>query len=521
MSDRVKLEQKLMLMQALTERRASDPLRLWQPHAKQRQFIESVLGSECYENWALWANRAGKTDVGAYCGSHLARFGLPDNDIRPSLGSSTVVWDRATSGWVVALTSRMNRDVIQPKYFDNGFVPAGSSHRPFIPDREIEKDGWRVSDQVLKLKNGSIIGFKAVADGRATFQGAGKDWIHYDEEPDKQVYIESTLRIEAGRRLRIFGTCTLLPPEGQIGGVTWVYSDIAKPILDGKPSKAKIFQASIYDNTHLPPEEIALLESKYPEGSTERRIRLDGELLPGLTGSRAYAAFHYGVHVTEQLGLERRRPLCWTLDFNVSPMVSLIGQRSGRVFRVVKELILEEGSVSEMGQLFRNTYPTHGSELWVFGDSTGKWRDGQTAKSDYHLLLAELRGYGVPIKLRVGETNPRVPDRVNAVNRALRDEYGEIGVQIDPSCVELIADLEGVLRDPKGGIKKTYNPDDSYCRRTHTSDALGYWIAREQPVMASALRSSDRMRDTGGSHGHPTMKLPGYNFGSRNALSER
>lgn len=505
---RVLLEQKLQVMQALLERRSSDPMRLWTPHAKQLEFIESVLGSECYENWALWANRAGKTDVGAYCGSHLARFGLPDSDVRPAIGPSTVVWDRATSGWVVALTSRMNRDVVQPKYFENGFVPAGSSHRPFIPEREIEKDGWRVSDQVLKLKNGSIIGFKAVADGRATFQGAGKDWIHYDEEPEKQVYTESTLRIEAGRRLRIFGTCTLLPPEGQIGGVTWVYTEIAKPILDGKPSRVRIFQASIYDNTHLPTEEIALLEAKYPEGSTERRIRLDGELLPGLTGSRAYGAFHYGIHVVENMGLESRRPLCWALDFNVAPMVSIIGQRSGRIFRVLRELILEEGSVSDMGKLFRSTYPSHRAELWVFGDSTGKWRDGQTAKTDYALLLGELRGYNVPVKLRVPETNPRVPDRVNAVNRALRDEYGEIGVQIDPSCEELIADLEGVLRDPKGGIKKTHNPDDIYARRTHTSDALGYWIAHEQPVTSGSLSPHPRDKRSGPSK----MKLPSYAF---------
>lgn len=425
--------------------------------------------------------------MGAYCGSHLARFGLPDSDVKPALGSSSVVWDRATSGWVVALTSRMNRDVVQPKYFDNGFVPAGSSHRPFIPDREIVKDGWKVSDQVLKLKNGSIIGFKSIADGRPTFQGAGKDWIHFDEEPEITCYKEATLRVEAGRRLRIFGTCTLLPPEGQIGGVTWVYTERAKPFLDGKPCDWQIFQASIYDNHHLPPEEIRLLEAKYPEGSVERRIRLDGELLPGLSGARAYGAFFYAVHVGELPPIEPRRPLCWTLDFNVDPMVSLVGQKVGKIFQVHRELILEPGSVSEMGRLFRDEYPSHRAEIWVFGDSTGKNRDGQTAKSDYQLLLSELRGYPVPVKLRVPEANPRVPDRVNALNRALRDEYGEIGIQVSPNCVELIADLEGVLRDPRGGIKKTYNSDDPYFRRTHTSDALGYWVAHLQPVTSEPI----------------------------------
>lgn len=508
-------ERQLLLLQAQAERRRTDPLFTWEPHHKQRLFIQDVLGSEYYENWALWANRAGKTDVGAYCGAHLARFGLPDNEIKPSVGPSAVVYDRATSGWVVALTSRMNRDVTQPKYFDNGFSPAGSSHAPFIPARELvggsTADGWRVSDQVLKLKNGSIIGFKSVADGRETFQGAGKDWIHFDEEPPQLIYNEATIRIEAGRRLRVFGTCTLLPPEGQVGGVTWVYTEKAKPYLDGKPTTWKIHQASIYDNPHLLSAEVALLEAKYPESSTERRIRLDGELLPGISGARAYGAFHYGLHVRDTRPVEPRRPLCWMLDFNVEPMVSLVGQRIGRIFYVYRELILEEGSIPEMGRYFRSEYPSHQAELWVYGDSTGKNRDAQTAKSDYAVLFNELRGYPVPIRGKVPDSNPRVPDRINAVNRALKDESGEIGVEIDPSCVELIADLEGVLRDPKGGLKKTFNKSDPYIRRTHTSDAFGYWVAYEQPVTSEPLgvKRETQARLT------TSFKPPSYSFTQR------
>lgn len=500
------LEKKALFMQALAERRANDPLFLWQPHPKQREFINSVLGRECYLNLALWANRSGKTDSFAFVVSKLARFGLPDEDIKPAIGSRTVVYDRATSGWAVALTSKMNRDVLQPKIFNNGFVPAGVGHPPFIPDREI--DEWRVSDQILKLKNGSIMGFKSCADGRETFQGAGKDYVGFDEEPPKPIYQEATIRVEAGRRLRVFMTCTLLPPEGQVGGVTWVYTELAKPYLDGKPVNCRVFQASIYDNPHLLSEEVALLEAKYPEGSVERRIRLDGELLPGLSGARAYGAFNYQMHVGDVGEIEPRRPLCWCLDFNVEPMVSLIGQRAGRVFKVFRELILEEGSAPEMGRWFRQEYPTHRAEIWVYGDATGKSRDVQTAKSDYQVLLNELRGYAVPIKLRVPDKNPDVPSRINAVNRALKDEYGEIGAQIAPSCVELIADLEGVLRDPKGGIRKTYNKSDPYVRRTHTSDAISYWIAYEQPVTNEPLGVRREVQSL--TRHDLRMKLPSY-----------
>jgi phage terminase large subunit-like protein len=500
---RSQLEEQYLLRQALVERRASDPLYTWQPHQKQQEFIDSVLGHDCFENWALWANRAGKSDAGAFCGSKMARFGIDPR--HPSIGPSIVAWDRATSGWVVSLDTPASRDVIQPKYFDNGFVPGSSTHAPFIPDREIQE--WRAGDQILKLKNGSIIGFKSCESGRKKFQGVERDWVHFDEEPPQEIYSECTIRIGAGKRLRIFGTCTLLPPEGILGGVTWVYTCIAKPVLDGKLSTARIFQASIYDNPHLPKEDIALLEAKYPEGSVERRIRLLGELLPGLSGARAYGAFIYNLHVHPLPPLEPRRPLCWTMDFNVEPMVSLVGQRAGRVFRIYRELILDEGNITDMAKWFRQEYPSHRAELWIYGDQTGTNRSGQTAQSYYDLIRAELRSYPVPYKVKLPPKNPSQPDRINAVNRALKDENGEIGVEIDPSCEELIADLEGVLRDRKGGIEKTYNSKDPYFRRTHTSDAFGYWVTYEQPVTSEPLGVK---REVQVSKQYRSIRMPRY-----------
>jgi phage terminase large subunit-like protein len=507
-SDRALLEEKVYLMELLAQRRQSDPLYTWQPHDKQRLVINSVLGNECYENWALWANRAGKSDAGAFCGAQMARFGVEPT--RPAIGPSAVVWDRATSGWVVSLDFPSSRDIIQPKYFDNGFVPAGATHAPFIPPHEIAD--WRVGDAILRLKNGSLIGFKSADSGRMKFQGTEKDWIHFDEEPPREIYVECTIRVGAGRRLRVFGTCTLLPPEGQVGGVTWVYTEIARPVLDGKLSTIRVWQASIYDNPYLPREDIARLEAKYPEGSIERRIRLNGELLPGLSGARAYGSFTRALHVGAVGELVWRRPLCWMLDFNVEPMVSLVGQRDAKLFRVHKELVMAEGNTIAMAEWFKECFPSHGAELWIFGDATGKSR-GQTGKSDYQLIMNVLRDYPVPVRRRVPEANPPVPDRINAVNRALKDERGEIGVLIDPTCEELIADLEGVLRDPRGGIRKTHNPKDPYYHRTHTSDAFGYWVTYEQPVTSEPIQS--RPTHQAPSQQVTTIPVPGYRWKRR------
>lgn len=506
------LEEKLAILEAIKQRRANDPVHLWLPHDKQRAFINSVLGNEYYENWAFWANRAGKSDAGALCGAKQARFGL-DNP-RPAIGPHVTVYDRATSGWVVSLDFPSSRDIIQPKYFDNGFVPAGSTHAPFIPDREIEgykgpgdrPSGWRVSDQVLRLKNGSIIGFKSADSGRKKFQGTERDWVHFDEEPPLDIYVECTLRVGA-RRLRVFGTCTLLPPEGQVGGVSWAFEKLIQPWQQKKLPGVQLFTASIYDNPHIPREDIARLEAKYPEGSLERRIRLNGELLPGLAGARAYAAFERSLHLKKLGPPEFRKPLCWMLDFNVQPMVSLIGQRVNGVFRVHKEIIQNPGSVIEMAYEFKRQYPTHGAEIWIYGDATGGHRDAQTGKSDYALLVGTLRDYPVPLRLRVPDRNPAVPDSINAVNRALKDEQGSINVEIDESCEDLPLDLENVLRDPHGGIKKTYNPKDPYFYRTHTSDSFRYWVSYEAPVTSEPLSSPRTVYQY---TGRTTIRMPQY-----------
>ncbi len=470
-------EQYLALLREAERRQADDPLADFTPHPKQKEFIDAVLDGKTRHAWFIASNRSGKSDAGSYIGSYFARYGNRANAKPDSYGKIQVT-DYATSGWVVSLDFPTSRDIIQPKYFDNGFVSPGS-HPPFIPDREIAE--WRVTDQVLKLKNGSIVGFKSSDSPRTKFQGTEKDWIHFDEEPPKGHFEECIIRV-GKRPLTIFATCTLLPPEGELGGVTWVFSEIIKPWQKGELPHVMLFGASIYDNPYIGREEIALLEAAYAPGSLMRRIRLDGEWLPGMLGARAYGNFDFMRHVREQPPPKDMYPLCWLFDFNVTPFISLVGTRDGSLFRIHKEYCLDGGTHSEMAQHFYQDFVGHRGEIWIYGDATGQNR-GQTGKTDYALVLNEIRKYNMIARLKVPSSNPHVPDRINAVNRALRNEQGVHMLEIDPSCKELIEDLEQVIRDPAGGIKKVHNPRDTYFRRTHASDALGYWIAFEQPVV--------------------------------------
>lgn len=470
-------ERVLRLETEAAERIQNDPWWKWIPHEKQRAFVEDVLSGTADEVWAFCANRTGKTDAGAWLAAGFARFGRNNPRYGP------VSDDYRNSGMIVSLDFPNSRDVVQPKIFNNKFG-ADPSHEPFIPDREIED--WSVTNQILKLKNGNIIAFKSCDAGALKLAGVARDWIMFDEPPPKGVYEESVIRIGGGRELLLFGACTLLPPEGNVGGISWMYEEKVKPWLRGETPTVHIHQMSVYDNPHLRKAEIERLERMYPPGSLQHRIRLDGELLPGLSGSRAYTSFDARVNVRPQnKNFALNRPLVWFMDFNVEPLCSGIGQYIGGRFHVLYEIVLEEGSIDAMLEAFHNLVPNPQHEIWIYGDASGNQRSHlvKNNNTSYRLLLKGMQQFKVPVRLKVPEANPAVSARINAVNNACRDiKDGMSRLEIDPECKELIADLEGVLRDNTGGIKKTSNRKDPYFRRTHISDGLGYWIAREAPV---------------------------------------
>ena len=417
-------EKEILYSKALLERREGDPLLTWEPTKDQAPFVESVMEGKKPENWYFGSNRSGKSDAGSYCGSKLARFGIPDAERKwvGAKGTGIETKSNATAGLVSGISFGSLRDTVQPKYFDNGFVPGSQTHAPFIPPHEIPKGGWRSSDKVLKLKNGSMIAFHSADAGRNAYAGGEYDWIHLDEEHPKEIYNEVGIRV-GGRKLRLFSTVTLLPPEGQAGGINWAYQDIVVPHRQGKLPHIGLFTGSPYNNPHISREEIAILESRYPEGSMQRRIRMNGELIAGLAGAVVYAAFDPALHVQPQPELTVHRPIAWCWDFNVEPLITLVGQRDGGMFRVKREFVMESGNIADMCQLFYDAFPGDRGEVWIYGDATSQRRSANVGVSDYTTILNYMRRFGLVVRLKLPLQNPPVRDRIAAMNQALKDEH--------------------------------------------------------------------------------------------------
>lgn len=86
------------------------------------------------------------------------------------------------------------------------------------------------------------------------------------------------------------------------------------------------------------------------------------------------------------------------------------------------------------------------------------------------------------VSFRIPSANPPVKDRINCVNAMLRNHAGQQRLYIYSQCKELIKDFEQVSwkTDPNGN--SLADVDKSNPMRTHASDAVGYYVAREFPM---------------------------------------
>lgn len=170
-------------------------------------------------------------------------------------------FNRPVEIWVGAHTADNLRDIVQEKLF--GGIGRDAFGTGWIPKSHIHQDGPRmmkgVNDVVdyvrVKHESGgwSILGFKTYKQGWVTWQGTGKDMVHFDEEPPQDVYAEGMTRTLERAGL---GMLTFTP----LSGVT----PLVRSFLDGAGGKFMI-NATWDDAPHLADEEKARLLEGLPK----------------------------------------------------------------------------------------------------------------------------------------------------------------------------------------------------------------------------------------------------------------
>ncbi len=187
---------------------------------------------------------------------------------------------------------------------------------------------------------------------------------------------------------------------------------------------------------------------------------------------RVYYAYSVERHQDKEITLKEELPIIICGDFNVDPCVWLLLQTDGTTVWVFDEVALRNTNTVEMARTFLARYQHHEAGTVVYGDAAGNARS-TTGKSDYALLF-EL---GLK-KQRIKRANPNVRDRVNSLNSMLENSNKEARLFHHPRCEYLRKDLECVVwKDGNAGINKSDSD------RTHASDALGYFIESEFPIL--------------------------------------
>jgi PBSX family phage terminase large subunit len=207
--------------------------------------------------------------------------------------------------------------------------------------------------------------------------------------------------------------------------------------------------ASTLDNPYLPQDYKDSLLAAYSQEQIDAYVH--GKFV-NLTQGRVYKDFNRDKHMM------KRETEGWEIaagqDYNVDANTVVIFAYTSKVIAVFDEIRLKNSGTYDMAEALKDKYPG----IKVMPDSTGSARKTSSSQSDHDIM--RQAGFQVLAPRK----NPPVRDRVNAVNRLLREERITFN-----NCPNLIMDMErNVWRN--GDIDKR-DPE-----QTHASDAIGYAI---------------------------------------------
>ncbi len=286
------VEKILKIESILKERKAKNKLLEYNSgkikHQKQLAFHKCPKKNR----WVFGGNRTGKTECGAVEVVYFARGCHPYRKI-----------EKATSGWVVSLSTQVQRDVAQSKilkYLNPDWIED-------IVMTSGRKDSYQngIIDYIL-VKNifGTIsrIGFKSCDQGREKFQGTSLDYVWFDEEPPYDIYAECRMRV-LDKFGDIFATMTPLK------GMTFVYDEIYLNRFNDENIWCEFI--SWDDNPFI--SEQAKKAMKSSMSSEELKSREHGEFLD--LGGRVYPEFDENVNVIEPFDI----PYDWQDKLSIDP----------------------------------------------------------------------------------------------------------------------------------------------------------------------------------------------------------
>jgi len=309
------------------------------------------------------------------------------------------------------------------------------------------------SELLVKLPNGAEIAIKG-SEQENNLRGAGIDMVCMEEYS----YIKPHVWEEI-----IYPMLTTTDGDALFIGTPNGYDHLydAYMLGQGKSMDWKSWQFTTVDGGFVPEKEIEKAKSMMDERAFRTEFLASFET----TGNRAAYNFDRQIHVKQTD--QRTGRLAYGIDFNVSAMSAVLIMEFSDSIHYLDEIRLTNSNTEEIAKEMKKLAPN----IPVYPDAAGRARSTTSNRSDHQIL----RDHGFHIIAK--KANPPVIDRLNALNRMLKDANGRVRMTVDPKCVYLIKDLEQVQRTRDGKI------DKSDIKLTHMMDACSYYISYKYPVV--------------------------------------
>lgn len=188
------------------------------------------------------------------------------------------------------------------------------------------------------------------------------------------------------------------------------------------------------------------------------------------SGGKAVPRFDTQLHVNEKYcTYDKRLPLDWTLDFGTAPAASLICQTYRGQVWVMDEIVINDSSTDVAADEFvarcrRRDYDPR--RLRIFGDAAGHGPHSNTGESDYEILEARAKRYGLRPDWLQLTAPPPIKDTLNAVRARACSADNVVRLFIHPRCTTLIKDLKTA----------TWPDESNKLREHHCLAALRYYL---------------------------------------------
>jgi phage terminase large subunit-like protein len=451
-----------MLAQGLKTQATRTNIYGYKPHPKQELFHSAPAHMRGY----IGGNRAGKTTAGVIedlwwlTGTHPYRE-TPELPVR---------------GRVVGVDFYHGVDQILIPEFKRWVIPStlkgGSWERAYTKE-----------SRVLEFKNGSTVEFMSYEQDGPKFAGTSRHFIHYDEEPPKDIFIECEARL-----IDTNGSSwmSLTPLEG----MTWVYDDIF--LKSSEDGDVYVIEVDMFDNPHIKVEAANRFFDKLDTDEKSARqkgsfVKMGGLIFPDFHSNNSkYVIPHRTPPKTWQFYMSvdhgYNNPTCW-LWHAVSPSNAVV---------TFHEHYAREMTIKEHAKVVKEICESYKMDLDDFYLIVGDPAMSQRNAVEGVNILEEYAKYGIYIM----PGNNNVMTGINMMHTYLRDKEKTATPywHITENCTMLIKEMSRLRWKSWSGKKAQFannRQDLIHKKDDHAPDSARYFVIC-LPDLAPELESEKK-----------------------------